>query len=285
MALVVIVAHVAASDGFAYDAHAYWLARPYDLPENSPDAFVYSPPVLIIFRALAAILPWPVFLELYELAIGVGVWLLAGPFTPLVVFTPPVASEILIANVHVFLALVAVAGIRRPWLWAFPLLTKITPGIGLLWFVVRHEWRSLAIALGATALIAVPTIVLAPDLWTAWIATLASSTTDYASYGIPLSVRLVAAALVIGIGARRDWRWTVPIGSMIALPVLWDAHGPSMLLGVLAVLRGAWVARDDQRAAGATATGSAVALSALRDRARLFLPRRHRGDLGEPEST
>ena len=35
--------------------------------------------------------------------------------------------------------------------WAFVLLTKVTPGIGLLWFAIRRRWRDLAIALGVTA--------------------------------------------------------------------------------------------------------------------------------------
>ncbi len=45
-------------------------------------------------------------------------------------------------------------GFRYPAAWSLILLTKITPGIGLLWFAVRREWRALAIALGATAAIA-----------------------------------------------------------------------------------------------------------------------------------
>ena len=265
LASALVAAHVAASDRFAYDAHAYWLARPYDLPENSPDAFVYSPPVLIAFRWLGSVLPWPVFLELYELAIGLGIWLLAGPFTPVTIVAPPVASELLIANIHVFLALIAVAGLRRPWLWALPLLTKVTPGIGLIWFAVRGEWRSLGIALGATAALALPTIVLAPDLWSSWLHLLSTSATDYATgVGIPLIVRLPAAAVLVAIGARRDWRWTVPLGCMIALPVLWQAHSLSMLLGVLAVARGAWVARPGRpRFERSTAAGSAEGADGL----------------------
>ncbi len=56
-------------------------------------------------------------------------------------------------NVHMLLALAIVLGFRWPATWSFVLLTKVTPGIGLLWFAVRREWRSLAIALGATAVL------------------------------------------------------------------------------------------------------------------------------------
>ena len=59
--------------------------------------------------------------------------------------------EIAGGNISLLLALAIVAGFSRPWTWAFVILTKITPGIGLLWFALRREWRSLAIALGATA--------------------------------------------------------------------------------------------------------------------------------------
>ena len=45
-------------------------------------------------------------------------------------------------NISLLLAVAIVVGFRWPAAWAFVLLTKVTPGIGLLWFVVRREWRS-----------------------------------------------------------------------------------------------------------------------------------------------
>ena len=54
-----------------------------------------------------------------------------------------------------FIAAAIVIGFRWPAAWSLVLLTKITPGIGLLWFAVRREWRSLAIALGAVIMIVV----------------------------------------------------------------------------------------------------------------------------------
>ena len=42
---------------------------------------------------------------------------------------------------------------RHPAAWAFPLLTKVTTGVGVLWFAFRRDWRSLGIAIGATAVI------------------------------------------------------------------------------------------------------------------------------------
>lgn len=228
--LAIYVGHVAASDGFAYDAHAYWAAQGYVQVADTPDAFVYSPPILLAFRALHE-LPWPLFLEAYTALIAVGTWILAGPFTAFVIFTPQVASELTLGNIHVFLALVAVFGLRWPALWSFAILTKVTPGIGLLWFVFRGEWQKLAIAFGVTALIALPTMLFAPDLWIGWLDIM--NRTSQGRDGLDLSVRLVIAAVIVFVGARRQWPWLVPIACMLAQPVLWSVHGLSMLLGVV----------------------------------------------------
>jgi hypothetical protein len=228
--LTLYLATIAASDGFAYDAHAYWLADGYTRSADTPDAFVYSPPVLLLAQALHLI-PWPVWLEVYELAIGAGIWLLAGPLALVLVWTPQVASELTLANIHIFLALVAVYGLRWPALWSFALLTKLTPGVGLLWFVARGDWGKLAIALGVTAAFVLPTVILRPDLWIGWVDMLAASSGS--SGRIPLAVRLPVAAVLVIVAARKDWPWFVPVASMLALPILWDVHGLSMLLGVI----------------------------------------------------
>jgi hypothetical protein len=79
---------------------------------------------------------------------------MAGPFTLPAIMLPPIADEITLGNIHAFMGLAVIAGLRWPGFWAFMLLTKVTPGVGLLWFVFRREWRSLAIAIGVTAAIA-----------------------------------------------------------------------------------------------------------------------------------
>ena len=56
-------------------------------------------------------------------------------------------------------------------------LTKVTPGIGMLWFAVRREWRHFAIAAGATLAIAVASRLVAPDLWQQYFATSVPSRT------------------------------------------------------------------------------------------------------------
>jgi hypothetical protein len=118
------------------------------------------------------------------------------------------------------------------------LLTKVTPGVGLLWFAVRREWRSLGIALGVTAVIASVGVALAPDLWVEWVR---SMSVTGASVGpnqvpVPLAVRVVAAAALVAWGARTDRRWTVVVAAMLALPTLWT-HGFAMLAGIVALER------------------------------------------------
>jgi hypothetical protein len=223
-----------ASDAFVYDAHAYWLSDGYSRPSQAQDAFSYSPPVLLLFQAIRTILPWEVFAYVYTIAIALGIWILAGPFTLFVIFLPHVATELSLGNVHVFLALVTVFGLRWPWLWSVVLLTKVTPGVGLVWFAVRREWRALAIALGVTAAIALPTIVLLPDLWAGWFRVITDAGPEA---GSNLFARVVLGAAIVGVGAWRNWPWLVPVGSMLALPVLWSLHGFSMLVAVLWYVR------------------------------------------------
>jgi hypothetical protein len=243
-------------DWIGYDAHAYWgYPRPqlYGEPGVSVagvDLYRYSPafvPVMTLFTAL----PWPVFVAgwISFLAI-VYVWLVGPWWLPLLAFAP-FLIELRMANVHLLLAAAIVLGFRWPAAWAFVLLTKVTPGIGLLWFAVRREWRELGIALGATAAIIGLSVVAAPGDWRDWFVSLARTTQDDPPLAIhvPLSWRLMVAALLVVWGARTERRWTVVVAATISLPTLW-LHGFAMLAGVIALQRGlpearsfAWVER------------------------------------------
>jgi hypothetical protein len=234
LVVAVGVAIYYASDLYIYDAHTYWLSDGYSRNSQETDAFSYGPPILLLFQAIRTVLPWEVFAYVYTIAIALGIWVLAGPFTAPIVFIPHVATELSLGNIHIFLALVTVFGLRWPWLWSFVLLSKVTPGVGLVWFVVRREWRSLAIALGATAAIALPTIVFYPDLWAGWLGVI---TGPGAGVGGFLIVRVVLGAAIVAVGAWRNWPWLVPVGSMLALPHLWSLHGLSMLVAVLWYVR------------------------------------------------
>jgi hypothetical protein len=125
------------------------------------------------------------------------------------------------ANIHILLGLTVAAGLVWPATWAFALLTKITPGIGLLWFVARREARPLAIAALATAALVVPSLVLRPGEWADWIRLVLSPLGTPNGIDIPLALRLPIAAALIVWGGRTNRRWTVVVGSWLAVPALW----------------------------------------------------------------
>jgi hypothetical protein len=211
------------------DAYAYWATRagdPYASAEAGRiGAYLYSPAFAQLLAPLV-ILPWPAFCALWTALLCVVYWRLVGRLAlPLLLFIP-IPFEIVSGNVHLLIAAAIVVGFRYPAAWALPLLTKVTPGIGLLWFAVRREWRSLAIALGATALVAAVSFVLAPDAWRQWLALLVrdiGAPLDTPGWYLPVTllVRLPIAAVVVVWGALTDRRWTVPVAVVLSLPILW----------------------------------------------------------------
>jgi energy-converting hydrogenase Eha subunit E len=243
----------------AGDAHAYWvvdLANPYSRPIATTDAFTYPPPAALFFSVLGH-LPFQLFEAIWTLLIGAALLWLTGPFALLFLVIPVVASDLYLGNIHVLLGAAVVGSLRRPGLWAIPLLTKPTVGVGLLWFLARGEWRHLATAIGVTAVISAIAFVIAPGLWKAWIdyvlATGVSPDVGTAYWvPIPLLLRLPAAALAVIWGARTNRPWTLPIAAMLGLPVLWLV-GLAMLTAAFAVsawgpLRAqaqAWMAGSD----------------------------------------
>ena len=97
----------------------------------------------------------------------------------------------------------------------------------VLWFAVRREWRSLAIALGVTGVIVAVSVVLTPRLWVEWFAFLGNAqgggTVAQFQIGLPLWVRLPAALALVVWGARTDRRWTVVLAATVGLPILWPS--------------------------------------------------------------
>ena len=225
--LFVVVAPSAGTVGF--DAFAYWNvnpADPYEAGVGGLGAFNYSPPIAALFAPFGA-LEWPPFLWLWlALLLGNVIWLgERGVRVIWLLALPPVALELYHGNIHLWIAAAIALGFRYPWTWGFVLLTKVTPGIGLLWFAVRREWRALGIALGVTGAIVVVSVALQGQLWVDWIAFL-GSTPEGGSVAqfqipIPLWIRLPAAAALVVWGGLTDRRWTVPVAATLALPVLW----------------------------------------------------------------
>jgi hypothetical protein len=203
------------------DARAYWgidLAHPYvSSAVGDVSSYLYSPAFAWVMAPLS-MLPFPVFDALWTiLLVATLVWLVRPwPWAVLILFLP-ISYELFVGNVHFLIAAAIVIGFRRPAAWAFPILTKITPGVGLLWFVVRREWRALAIAIGVTAAVVLASFALWQAAWMDWITFLLAS--PGASQW--LIVRVVVAGLLVAFGAMTDRRWLVAVAVWLSLPLVY----------------------------------------------------------------
>ncbi len=229
-------------------AHAYWnvwRVGPYTLPPGSVDAFNYTPAFAQAIYPLT-LLPWPVFLTVWSLLLASAlVWLLwplptRWRWLVLAYVAPP---ALLIGNIEAFLAVAAVIGLRHPSAWAFPLLTKVTPGLGPVWFAVRREWREAAVAVLGTAAVVAVSFAISPELWQRWWDFLVGSPTPPTQAGYPpLALRLVVAVAVLVWGAVKGRRVTIAVAMLLAMP-LWSS-GILVLLTALPRLRSDHVQAD-----------------------------------------
>jgi Glycosyltransferase family 87 len=238
--LFVVVAPQSATVGF--DALSYWvysIADPYKLVHGTMGSFVYSPVAARLFQ-LDSLIPFWQFVWLWSaVLLATAIWLGGRRWLWVLAF-PPVAFELYHGNVHLLIAAAIALGFRYPAAWSFVLLTKVTPGVGLIWFLVRREWRSLAIALGVTAVLVAISLAVDFPLWQQWIdkELLVSlrQPPNQPQIAIPLLLRLPAAALLVGWGGLTNRKWTVPVAAAIAMPVLWISAF-SVLAALLAIGR------------------------------------------------
>jgi hypothetical protein len=222
-------------------AHAYWnvwRAGPYALPPGSPDAFNYSPAFAQVIYPLT-LLPWPAFLTVWSLLLGAALTWLLWPvptrwrWLVLAYVVPP---ALLIGNIEALLAVAAVLGMKHPSAWAFPILTKVTPGLGPVWFAVRREWRMAMVALLATVLVVAASFAISPALWIAWWDFVVSAPTPPTQNHYPaLSLRLALALAVLVWGALKGRPGAVAVAMVLAMP-LWSS-GVLLLLTALPRLR------------------------------------------------
>jgi Glycosyltransferase family 87 len=177
--VIVGIAMVAGITPMPGDAWFYWNASPGVYAVSS---YVYPPILAQLLVPLHWFDAWQLFtvswitLCFASLGYVLGRWAfvamaLAIPGTFIAWLKP--ATEpigvVLMGNVTLPMVAAMVAAQRHPGLWSVPILTKITPGVGLLWFAFRREWRSLAIGIGITLAIVAVSFALAPDAWVAFI--------------------------------------------------------------------------------------------------------------------
>lgn len=223
-----------------WDLHAYWIvdpAHPYDSHFGSLSgfgAFRYAPPIAWLMAPLG-MLPWPAVTTLW-LGLQLGaLWLIAGRWALALVVFPPVWLDLVYGNVYVMMTAAIIVGFRFPSAWAFVLLTKVTPGVGLIWFGVRHEWRGLAVVAFVTGTALLVTWPQVPD-WLAMLSDRWAMPLSDRGLDVPLLPRVVAAAVLVAWGGLTDRRWVVPVGTILAMPVVW-AIALTPLVAVLPLLR------------------------------------------------
>jgi len=215
------------------DARAYWgidLAHPYANSDlGGISNFLYSP---AFAQAMApfSLLPFPVFAGVWTLlGAALALWL-ARPWPwALVILCLPVTYEVFVGNIHLLLATAVVLSFRTQAIWAFPVLSKITPGVGVLWSLSRRDWRGVAIAVATTVGIACVSFVLNPSAWFEWVGFLLASTGG-SQFLVPRT--LIAAGLVV-LGGLTGRRWLVAVAVWLALPVIY----PNSWAVLLAVVR------------------------------------------------
>lgn len=220
-----ILAHV--------DNYAYWSAWQgnglYEPGARVAQAtYLYSPAFAQLIYPLT-LMPWDVFRILWIAAGSAAmIWLLWPLPVPLRWAAITLACYFALgANADWIVALGLGLSLRHPAAWAALLLTKVTPGIGVLWFAVRGEWRNLGIMLGTTAAIVLVSVVFAPHLWIEWITVLMRSVPHSAHgeiFGLQTPSLLwrlpIALALVVS-GARRGWVWVLPVAALLAQADVW----------------------------------------------------------------
>jgi hypothetical protein len=241
------------------DASAYW-HRSMDLGALYPNLrtdsemnYLYPPPLA---QSLAPFhfLPESVFWILTTVACFWALWYLAGRWTPVFIVFGVGLMELgaytplgvpyqyaLLGNIQLLMTAAMVAGLtRHPGWWAVVILTKVGPGIGVLWFVARGEWRQLGIALGATALITGISFALSPGLWTDWIEFIwrnADVASGVPMVPVPFGVRLAMSAAIVVWGARTDRSWTVAIAAGWAMPSLYYWSFMPVWIGAIRLLQ------------------------------------------------
>jgi hypothetical protein len=243
------------ADGAAY----YFLETPYDWTDRPPGVaeYRYSPAFLWLTAPLR-LLPWELFVVVW-FAAHVGTLLYLR--VPWMLAFPGVVDDVVRGNINTFLALAVVLVIRHAAspLWSVVLLTKVTPGIAVIWHAARREWRQFAIALAVTAAIIVVGVAIDPELWTDWIESLGVGLESYRTVGFaaPLIVRVGIGLAISVFAAVSDRAWLLPIGMLVAVPGLWPSSFALLTASVVLYL-----ASREGSAAVALADGTATTHSA-----------------------
>lgn len=249
------------------DEHAYWLAarriiegQPlYDPAATiiTPYAYLYPPPLAQLMVPIALVVPAWLFSAGWTALMGLALWWLAGRDViralALVAFLP-VAIEFWFRNVHLFMAVLLVLGLRHSSAWlAAGTAIKPSPGLGLIWLALRGRWRDSAVMAGVGLALLVGSVAIAPDQWRDWLAYLGAQDpfAQSAFFGTPFPIRAAVAVGMTVIAARLpSWRGELLFvaAATLALPSLWFT-GLSLLAATVPLYRTRAAADGAERSA------------------------------------
>jgi len=222
-------------DGAAY----YFSDTPYDWSDRPAGAgeYRFSPAFLFVIAPLR-LLPWEAFAAVW-FAAHVAVLLYLR--LPWMLIFPGVMEDALWGNINTFLALAVVLIVRRGAapLWATVFLTKVTPGVAVVWHAARREWRELAVAAGVTAVIIGVGVAVDPQLWFGWWLSLITGPDTYptTAYSPPLALRLAIGASAAVFAAVTNRAWLLPVAMLVAVPGFWP-NSFALLLASVALYKG-----------------------------------------------
>lgn len=224
---------IGAQGAFGQDAHAYWEAiQGGPLYEGRPtelDAYLYSP---LFAQAIAPLewMPWRGFQAVWLTGgIIAAIWLVRPlPTRWAVPALLACVPDLVIGNIYTFLAAMVALGVRHSGAWLFGVLTKVTPGIGLVWLVARREWRQVGVAAAVGMVLVGVSWLVAPGAWSDWVHLLTASNS-----GDPTLGPRCAVALVLAIAARERPE-LIAVAVVVATPVF---NAVACLVPLVAIAR------------------------------------------------
>jgi hypothetical protein len=236
---ILLVVIIATFWMYPNDNFAYWIAgdrllrgEPIYAPSQvafEPYAYHYPPPLAQVLAPLTVVLTPVPYVIVNRALMLLATWELAGrkflQMLALIAFIP-VAIALRIENVELFMAVAVLYGLRG-WSWLFTILAllKVSPGLGIVYLLLRRRWRDAAAATVLGAVIVTISVVLAPDLWRQWLDSITGRADMIGNSLIPLpySIRAVAGFLCTvagGLMGRRNGELLLVLGMTIANPGL-----------------------------------------------------------------
>ena len=250
--------------GAPSDEHAYWLAARRlidDVPLYDPSAtivtpfaYLYPPPLAQALVPIAAVVPAWLFSLGWTVLMGASLFWLAGKDvlrTLALIAFPPVAVEFWFRNVHLFLAVLVVLGLRRTAsAFSVGAAIKVSPVLGIPYVALRGRWRDAGIACLVGIVMLLASIALSPDAWRAYIDfALSVDPLQQSSFvAVPLPVRGIVGVVLALVAARFPRSIGDPllvVAVTVALPSLWFT-GLSLLVAIVPLVRSDMQERADR---------------------------------------